>query len=128
MFFPIGPALLGYLSEADLIPTFVLMDQDDKYRCLAEPPIILQKTGNRDEDLAVRPANPRSWKSLSAFIPTSGIPFTIIFPAIKLDRMIFWIASIAGFALFALNEIASPRGALLGKVLWRGNRPGILDL
>jgi peptidoglycan/xylan/chitin deacetylase (PgdA/CDA1 family) len=39
--------------------------------------------------------------------------------------MIFWIASIAGFALFALNEIANPRGALLGKVLWRGNRRGV---
>lgn len=51
--FPIGPALLGYLSEADLIPTFVLMVQDDKYRCLAESPIPLQKTGNRDEDLAM---------------------------------------------------------------------------
>lgn len=53
VFFPVGPALLGYLSEAALIPTFVLMDRDDKYRCLAEPPIILQKTGNRDEDIAV---------------------------------------------------------------------------
>lgn len=39
--------------------------------------------------------------------------------------MIFWIASIAGFALFALNEIANPRGALLGKVLWRGTRRGV---
>jgi KDO2-lipid IV(A) lauroyltransferase len=52
VFFPIGPALLAYLSEASLIPTFVLIDQDDKYRCLAEPPIVLQKTGNRDRDLA----------------------------------------------------------------------------
>ena len=39
--------------------------------------------------------------------------------------MSFWIASIAGFAFFALNEIANPRGALLGKVLWRGDRRGI---
>jgi peptidoglycan/xylan/chitin deacetylase (PgdA/CDA1 family) len=37
----------------------------------------------------------------------------------------FWIAAFAGFALFALNEIANPRGALLGKVLWRGNPRGI---
>jgi len=35
------------------------------------------------------------------------------------------IASIAGVALFALNEIANPRGALLGKVLWKGDRRGI---
>jgi peptidoglycan/xylan/chitin deacetylase (PgdA/CDA1 family) len=39
--------------------------------------------------------------------------------------MFFWIAPIAGFALFALNEIANPRGALLGKVLWRGNPRGV---
>jgi len=53
VFFPIGPALLAHLSEATLIPTFVLMDGDGKYRCLAEPPLPVQKTGNRDEDLAV---------------------------------------------------------------------------
>ena len=52
VFFPIGPALLGYLSEAALIPTFVLMDRDNRYRCIAEPPIALQRSGNRDQDLA----------------------------------------------------------------------------
>ena len=52
VFFPIGPALLAYLSGAPLIPTFVLMDQDDKYLCLAEPPIVLHRTGKRDQDLA----------------------------------------------------------------------------
>ena len=52
VFFPIGPALLSYLSEAALIPTFVLMDQENKYRCIAEPPIALQRSGNRDQDLA----------------------------------------------------------------------------
>jgi Kdo2-lipid IVA lauroyltransferase/acyltransferase len=52
VFFPIGPALLGYLSEAALIPTFVLMDGENKYRCIAEPPIVLQRSGNRDHDLA----------------------------------------------------------------------------
>ena len=39
--------------------------------------------------------------------------------------MELWIASIAGFALFALHEIANPRGAFLGKVLWRGDRRGV---
>jgi len=39
--------------------------------------------------------------------------------------MSLWIVSIAGFTLFALNEIANPRGALLGKVLWKGDRRGI---
>jgi peptidoglycan/xylan/chitin deacetylase (PgdA/CDA1 family) len=39
--------------------------------------------------------------------------------------MNLWIVPITGFVLFALNEIANPRGALLGKVLWRGDRRGI---
>jgi Kdo2-lipid IVA lauroyltransferase/acyltransferase len=50
---PMGPSLLGTLSEASLIPTFVLMDQNDRYLCLAEAPIPLQRSGRRDEDLAV---------------------------------------------------------------------------
>ena len=53
VYFPVGPALLAHLSEAPLIPTFVLMGKDSKYLCLAEPPLPLQRTGNRDEDLAV---------------------------------------------------------------------------
>jgi peptidoglycan/xylan/chitin deacetylase (PgdA/CDA1 family) len=39
--------------------------------------------------------------------------------------MFFWIPPIAGFTLLALNEIANPRGSLLGKVLWRGNPRGV---
>jgi lauroyl/myristoyl acyltransferase len=53
VFFPIGPALLAHLSEAAVIPTFVLMDKGGKYLCVAEPFLPVQKTGNRDEDLAV---------------------------------------------------------------------------
>lgn len=53
VFFPVGPALLAQLSEAVLIPTFVLMNEDDKYLCRAEPPLSIQRTGNRNEDLAV---------------------------------------------------------------------------
>ncbi len=39
--------------------------------------------------------------------------------------MIFWILPLVGFSLFALNEIANPRRAFLGKVLWRGERRGV---
>ena len=37
----------------------------------------------------------------------------------------FWILPIAGFAAFALNEIANPRWAFLGKVHWKGNPGGV---
>ena len=53
VYFPAGPALLTHLSEAALIPTFVLMGAKNQYRCVAKPPLTLQRTGNRDEDLAV---------------------------------------------------------------------------
>ncbi len=53
VYFPVGPALLSALSGADLIPTFVLLDETNRYICLAEPPIPLQRTGDRDRDAAV---------------------------------------------------------------------------
>ncbi len=39
--------------------------------------------------------------------------------------MVFLWASIGGFALFALNEIANPRRAFLGRVLWKGDPAGV---
>lgn len=39
--------------------------------------------------------------------------------------MSLWIAPVSAFALLALNEIANPRRALLGKVFWKGDRRGI---
>ncbi|HSR11452.1 MAG TPA: polysaccharide deacetylase family protein, partial [Thermodesulfobacteriota bacterium] len=36
-----------------------------------------------------------------------------------------WLAPFAAFSLFALNEIANPRRALMGKILWRGDRKGV---
>jgi KDO2-lipid IV(A) lauroyltransferase len=53
VFFPIGPALLARLSETALIPTFVLAGPKNRYLCRAEPPLSLQRTENRNEDLAV---------------------------------------------------------------------------
>jgi peptidoglycan/xylan/chitin deacetylase (PgdA/CDA1 family) len=39
--------------------------------------------------------------------------------------MIGWGLPFAAFSLFALNEIANPRGAFLGKVYWKGDRRGV---
>ena len=41
-----------------------------------------------------------------------------------MNRML-WFVPIAGFAAFALNEIANPRRAFLGKVHWRGDPAGV---
>jgi KDO2-lipid IV(A) lauroyltransferase len=53
VYFPMGPSLLASLSGAPLIPTFVIMDEKDQYVCLAEAPLELQKTEDREADLAV---------------------------------------------------------------------------
>ena len=53
VYFPVGPALLAHLSNAPLIPTFVLLGPKNQYHCVAEPPLVLRRTGNRDADLAV---------------------------------------------------------------------------
>ena len=39
--------------------------------------------------------------------------------------MCLWLAPISAFILFALHEIANPRRAFLGKVLWKGDRRGV---
>jgi peptidoglycan/xylan/chitin deacetylase (PgdA/CDA1 family) len=39
--------------------------------------------------------------------------------------MIVWLAPIAGFGAFALNEIVNPRWAFLGRVHWRGDPGGV---
>lgn len=39
--------------------------------------------------------------------------------------MCLWMAPISAFVLFALHEIANPRRAFLGKVLWKGDRRGV---
>ena len=39
--------------------------------------------------------------------------------------MIVWLVPLAGFAAFALNEIANPRWAFLGKVHWKGDPGGV---
>ncbi|MGD0625386.1 MAG: polysaccharide deacetylase family protein [Thermodesulfobacteriota bacterium] len=39
--------------------------------------------------------------------------------------MCLWIVPISGLVLFAFNEIANPRRAFLGKVLWKGDPRGV---
>ncbi len=39
--------------------------------------------------------------------------------------MSLWIVPLSGFILFALHEMANPRGAFLGEVLWKGDRRGV---
>jgi len=39
--------------------------------------------------------------------------------------MPLWIVPLAGFILLALNEVANPRRALLGKIFWKGDCRGV---
>ncbi len=84
VYLPMGPSLLATLSEALLIPTFVLMDRKDRYLCLAEAPVPLQRSGRREEDLAVNTqriaavmekfirAHPEQWFTFYDFFEKHG--------------------------------------------------------
>ena len=62
------------------------MDEEDKYLCLAEPPIPVQRTGNRDADLAVNVqriaavmekyvrAHPDQWFTFYDYFDRHGVP------------------------------------------------------
>lgn len=52
--FPIGPFRLAAMSGAPLLPVFVLVDPDGRYRTIVKPPIPVDGAGRgRDEALAV---------------------------------------------------------------------------
>lgn len=50
-FFPRGPVLLAMLTGAPILPCFILMDKDARYKIVVEPPIHAAKTGDREKDI-----------------------------------------------------------------------------
>ncbi len=49
-YFPRGPVLLAMLSGAPILPSFILMEKDARYRIIVEEPIYAQTTGDREKD------------------------------------------------------------------------------
>jgi len=49
--FPRGPYLLSYISGAAILPTFIILDDDDRYRPIVSEPIFPVRTGDRGRDV-----------------------------------------------------------------------------
>jgi KDO2-lipid IV(A) lauroyltransferase len=50
--FPKGPFLTAYITGAPILPTFVVINEHDRYVPVVEGPIIVEKTGDRARDIA----------------------------------------------------------------------------
>jgi len=49
--FPRGPYLLSYVSGAPILPTFIVLGEDNRYRPIVSEPIFPHRTGNRRRDI-----------------------------------------------------------------------------
>lgn len=49
--FPPGPVILSMVSQAPLIPAFIIQEDGKGYRFLVEDPVTMQDTGDREEDI-----------------------------------------------------------------------------
>jgi lauroyl/myristoyl acyltransferase len=50
-YFPRGPVLLSMLTGAPILPSFILMDKDARYKIVVESPIYASRTGDREKDI-----------------------------------------------------------------------------
>ena len=48
---PVAPVKLGLTTGASLLPCFVVRDTDNKFKVIVEKPIILDRSGDKDEDV-----------------------------------------------------------------------------
>jgi lauroyl/myristoyl acyltransferase len=49
--FPKGPFLVSYISRAPILPSFVVLNRDDRYVPIVEDPIYAEHTGSRENDV-----------------------------------------------------------------------------
>jgi len=51
-YFPKGPVILSLVSGAPIVPSFIVMDRDAKYKVIIDEPLYPVNTGDRDTDTA----------------------------------------------------------------------------
>jgi len=54
---PYSPVAIALKTGAAILPTFIVRQPDDSHRVIVEPPLVLQKTGNREQDFLVNTQN-----------------------------------------------------------------------
>ena len=66
--FPIGVGLLAMATEAPVLPVFVVMERNRKYRGIIEPPIYFHSSSREDREAVIREGMERLIKKFEAYI------------------------------------------------------------
>jgi len=66
--FPIGVAILAMATEAPVLPVFVVMEKNRKYRGIIEPPIYFNPSSRKDREAVIREGMERLIKKFEAYI------------------------------------------------------------
>jgi KDO2-lipid IV(A) lauroyltransferase len=66
--FPIGVAILAMATEAPVLPVFVVMGKNRKYRGIIEPPIYFNPSSRKDREAIIREGMERLIKKFEGYI------------------------------------------------------------
>jgi KDO2-lipid IV(A) lauroyltransferase len=66
--FPIGVAILAMATGAPVLPVFVVMERNRKYKGIIEPPIYFNPPSRGDREVALREGMERLIKKFEAYI------------------------------------------------------------
>lgn len=66
--FPIGVAILAMATEAPVLPVFVVMEKNRKYKGIIEPPIYFSSSSRKDREVVIRGGMEELVKKFEAYI------------------------------------------------------------
>lgn len=66
--FPIGVAILAMATEAPVLPVFVVMEKNRKYKGIIEPPIYFSSSSRKDREVVIRAGMEELVKKFEAYI------------------------------------------------------------
>ena len=66
--FPIGVAILAMATEAPVLPVFVVMEKNRKYRGIIEPPIYFNPSSRKDREAIIREGMQKLVKKFEGYI------------------------------------------------------------
>lgn len=66
--FPIGVAILAMATEAPVLPVFVVMERNRKYKGIIEPPIFFNPSSRKDREAVIREGMERLIKKFEGYI------------------------------------------------------------
>jgi KDO2-lipid IV(A) lauroyltransferase len=66
--FPIGVAILAMATEAPVLPVFVVMERNRKYRGIIEPPIFFNPSSREERETVIREGMEKLIKKFESYI------------------------------------------------------------